>query len=586
MKKAVIYGAVGVAAFLLYKHLSEKTVVSNFMGFDILSKDGTFFARDLSTGILSEPMRDVASVQAWITAQKVMPEIRAMIPGMGDDDDHLLLPPPGRTLSASGQVLGGLGYHFDAYDAAPSQYRRDEFNDLSGVWKSAGKAVRKAAKQTVKALKPITKAAFVTPLRQIGIVRTPQKKVNGSTIEYQDANGNPISKEEYDRQVAAALPSKALDYKGYGIWTYTKPEGGVLYLINYDAVANSCAGQYTTMEEAKAAIDAVSITVNSLPSVNSTPPVIIETYKGYTLWKRPANPGEVTDWYIDYDEGTSARSGSAVYKIKFTGADPVAALAALRNNVDLLPKVEAPTAAAATTGTVSFALAYGGHAISTLTKPDGGVVYLIDVPAGSDGSNITSYPSMEAAKAAIDATNRAAAPSNDREVISIRPPADMQVLPKVEAPTAAASTAGTVSFALAYGGHAISTLTKQGGGVVYLIDVPAGSDGSGFMSFPTLDAAKANIDAANPNTWSTPPAKSTPSSQSSFYTPQQSPGVPAASYEVSTPSSQVAYSPPTQDREVAPSYVPVQEPAPKSNAGLLVGGGLVAATVGLLFMNK
>jgi hypothetical protein len=52
-------------------------------------------------------------------------------PGLGDAD--MLMPPPGRTVTASGQVLGGLGLlttYQDAYDAAPSQYNMTPRNDF------------------------------------------------------------------------------------------------------------------------------------------------------------------------------------------------------------------------------------------------------------------------------------------------------------------------------------------------------------------------------------------------------------------------------------------------------------------------
>jgi hypothetical protein len=316
-------------------------------------------------------------------------------------------------------VLGGLGGDFDVYDASPAQYRRDVVNDLSG-WgssfvkgiSSVGRTINRAVssvargvtavpKFTVKVLEsptykkltaidPVSRHAIsmakivvrgvsdpksgwktatsaiksftITPLIQtgmvLGIVRPPKVEQAEVGEEYQDADGNVITKEEYDRLMAASeasVPSKALDYKGYTIWVYNKPEGGVLYLINYDPVSNSCEGAYETMMETQSAIDAVS--VPDVPAV---------------LYATPASTS--------------------------TPTTPVAAAAPTA-----AASVTAPTAAASTSGTVSFAQAYRGHAISTLTKSGGGVSYLIDVPQGSDGSGLTSYSTMPAAQAAIDA---------------------------------------------------------------------------------------------------------------------------------------------------------------------------------------
>jgi hypothetical protein len=257
-----------------------------------------------------------ACVVGGIIAYKMLKKTQ---PGVGDD---LLVPPPGRTVTASGQVLGDLGLettYQDVFAAGPSQYRRDAVNDfmpgiqglggfnLKKATKSMSKAVQKApaniAKGVTKTLKvtapfnPVLfganmvlntakigikmisdpKAGFkmagrglksftITPLKQVGmvvgVVKPPEQKVATGGAEYQDANGKPISKADYDKLMAAAqqsIPKKAEDYKGYAIWTVVKVNegGGVLYLINYDPAQNACEGAYDSMAETKAAIDAV-----------------------------------------------------------------------------------------------------------------------------------------------------------------------------------------------------------------------------------------------------------------------------------------------------------------------------------------
>jgi hypothetical protein len=262
---------------------------------------------------------------------------------MGDDD--MLVPPPGRTLTASGQVLGGLGLEtrfIDSYDACPYQYNRTPQNDfvpgINGFGSSLKKAVSGGAKVVSKGFSSIGKgvakvtalpskvfntkalkiasvmsgqmlmsrlaastvkivgrtisnpsAGFkmatrglksftITPLKQsgmvLGIIKPPKPiEEPGGGVEYQDANGNPISKADYDKMEAAAkasVPAKATDYKGYGIWTIVKPEGGTLYLINYRAEDNSTEGAYDTMAAAQAAIDAV--VVPDVPQYQSSEP--------------------------------------------------------------------------------------------------------------------------------------------------------------------------------------------------------------------------------------------------------------------------------------------------------------------------
>lgn len=329
---ALIIGAAAVGGFVLYQRNKETVVDGGFAGYQIIRKGGFYFARDPKTGKVSPQAQDVETVQRWIGANKAADAFRSWLP-IGDD---LLLPPPGRTVTADGQVLDGLGYNIDAYDAAPYQYRRDPVNDLGDLGRSLRrtisravsapiKAVQKVADVAVKVTNPVLKplaplnpvllgarvalsttriaakamsnpsGAFkkltsnvksftITPLMQagmiVGVVKPPKvEQAAGGTPVYQDADGKPITKEDYDRLVAAAeaaKPKKAKDYKGYTIWTagkineQTGKSEGVLYLINYDPAANAAEGAYETMTAAEYAIDqVVAPTVPALPSTQN-----------------------------------------------------------------------------------------------------------------------------------------------------------------------------------------------------------------------------------------------------------------------------------------------------------------------------
>jgi hypothetical protein len=399
---------------------------------------------------------------------------------------------------------------------------------------------------------------------------------------YQDADGNTITKAEYDRLMAEAnipvpVPSKAQDYKGYGIWTYSKPEGGVLYLINYESSSGSCDGVYDTMAGALAAVDEVVGPVVE-PMKPPTPfpadPVkFVREYKGHIIYTVPGRDSTGAAVYaIDVPKGGTASGGDFTWGYKtlddamkaIDNATQAAKLRALQVDAD------ARTAAqnAAKAGTVSFAQNYKGHTISTRTNSGGGAVYIIDrqgngVVSGGSYNFMPAYPTMADAQAAIDriapvaAESKIEAPTAAASVTAPTAPV------ATAAPTAATSTSGTVSFAQAYRGHAISTLTKSGGGVSYLIDVPQGSDGSGFTPYSTMPAAQAAIDASMPQ----------PQQAASVYEPQQSPGLPVPQYTVQTPSAQEA-----------PAYAaPVEAPAPANKtAGFVIGGGILAAAAALL----
>lgn len=244
--------------------------------------------------------------------------------GVGDD---MLVPPTGRTLTSGGQVLGELGLEtrfIDSYDASPSQYNSTPQNDfvpgIHGLGKKLKKVVHNVTSPVTKVLmKPINlisrskmmkvlsvvdpiafstrlaastvkiavrtisnpaagfkmmtngvKSFTVRPLQQtgmvLGIIKPPKQKVSEGEVEYQDAEGNPIAKADYDKMATvskASVPVQASTYKGYNIWTTAKPTGGTLYLINYKPEDNSTEGAYDTMAEAQAAIDAVAVPMDS-----------------------------------------------------------------------------------------------------------------------------------------------------------------------------------------------------------------------------------------------------------------------------------------------------------------------------------
>lgn len=366
MSKTLIYGAVAVGAFLAYRHFAERTVTADFMGYEIVAKKGYFFAREKATGKISLDMPDVLTVQKWIGAQKTAAAITGWIPGMGDD---LLLPSEGRTITASGQVLNGLGMmttYQGAYDATPSQYRRDVVNDLvpgiGGFGKSFKKAVSNVVHAVVQAPKVIAKAP-ATLLKTVSnavlvvanvaakptlknIIRLPERLV-GTTLKglvsvvipskpkkdsasdggvaYLDAEGNPITEAQYNALLKAAqdaAPKMAVAYKGFTIWTTAKPEGGVLYLVNYNEAANTMEGAYSTMGEAQAAIDSVvapPVITPVAPSViappaQSPPPSNYEaTKRNYDIMQAEREAASIQSGTTSDDYGSSTTSDDSGY---------------------------------------------------------------------------------------------------------------------------------------------------------------------------------------------------------------------------------------------------------------------------------
>ena len=419
-----------------------------------------------------------------------------------------------------GYALRGLGEDFDAYDAKPSQYRRTVVNDLdmnglgdlgrgwgskishavSHAVSSVSHAVTQVAKVVNKAvIKPIGKAAEAVgkaTTRVVNVVIVNPVKIGASAIglgpkksggggdSYTDENGNPITKAQYDQLMADAAkytPTKAEDYGGHSVWAQVQKEGGTKFMVDYNATDNTCI----SLNDTKAAAEA----------------------------------------YID----------------------------------SLNPAQYAPVKATD----------YNGHTIWTMKQQSGGVVYLVDFDATANTAT-DQETTMELAKAFIDSQKQGTATTvNDQAPTTAR-------IPDPTSPTTGVTTAaaGVVSFAKAYNGHAILTLTQAGGGVVYLVDVAQGgtTSGGGFAaSYPTMVAAQAAIDAANPPI------------------PTQA---PAAQYQapaaVDTSAQQYAPAPAAQYQAPAASYqAPAQTAAPaKTGGGVATAAAVAGAGILAFFAMK
>jgi hypothetical protein len=143
--------------------------------------------------------------------------------GVGDD---LLVPSEGRTVTAGGAVLNGLGME-QSYDAAPYQYRRRALNDMrldgfgSSFKKAVSKVKNKVKKNTVstaksavhlvtnpkatlkKGVKNIVQIPKKTAIATVGLVFKPRAEAQaGTAVEYQDENGNVITKAQYDAMMS------------------------------------------------------------------------------------------------------------------------------------------------------------------------------------------------------------------------------------------------------------------------------------------------------------------------------------------------------------------------------------------------
>lgn len=148
--------------------------------------------------------------------------------GMGDDD--MLVPPPGRTITASGQVLGGLGLEtrfVDSYDANPSQYRRRVINDLEvGLGRPSGTASKRTYfsaittqnKQKAEAAAQ-EKARLQEEQRKKEMETLAQQKVNETLLSIQKKAEEDMAaqqKAEAERQAAVvnAEANKPIQWQG------------------------------------------------------------------------------------------------------------------------------------------------------------------------------------------------------------------------------------------------------------------------------------------------------------------------------------------------------------------------------------
>ena len=194
--------------------------------------------------------------------------------GVGDDD--MLVPPPGRTITSSGQVLGGLGLEtrfIDSYDANPSQYRRQVINDMvpglgrpqpgAGRAFSFGAGIAKLNKDREEAAAR-EKARLAEKQRQIEMEALAQRKVNETLAAIQKkAEEDMIAqqKAEEGRQAAAANAEaerqaaiKAADALRWQ--TTMAQQDQTLYSQASGASSSTPAGR-SNYDQAKQAYDAV-----------------------------------------------------------------------------------------------------------------------------------------------------------------------------------------------------------------------------------------------------------------------------------------------------------------------------------------
>jgi hypothetical protein len=183
--------------------------------------------------------------------------------GVGDGD--MLVPPPGRTLTASGQVLGALGLEtrfIDSYDANPSQYNRSPQNDFvpglgafikssrpsPGAGRSAfGKLFGKSsadAKAKVEA-ETAKKAKEAAELRMAEVA---QQKVNETLLAIQKR----AEEEAAAAQGITVAPPVAEEEAGNGKWGIVMMQARNVGAIPY-WVARKGAGTMTHDEATKAA---------------------------------------------------------------------------------------------------------------------------------------------------------------------------------------------------------------------------------------------------------------------------------------------------------------------------------------------
>jgi hypothetical protein len=410
-----------------------------------------------------------AKAEADAAAQKaaLMTDIQAMIPGMGEDlpgmgdmDDHMLLPPPGQTITASGQVLGGLGRNIDAFDAAPYQYRSAPQNDFnpSGIGDLGFGGIKSVSRAVSHAVQQVTAPVAKVATKAVNIVEKPltiaQKAVNTISVF------NPVV-------LGARMVQSTVNI---GLKTMTSPKAGWRQLTG------------------------------NLRSFTATPLLQMGTMIGIV---KPPRQQPQADGSITYLDST----GRVITKEEY----------------DALTKASQQSVPVK-------AQDYKGYSIWTLAKvnPDagGGVLYLINYDP-SQNSAEGAYNSMAEAQAAIDAVSVPASVPESIPTVAQQPP------PPIYAPPAPQTAAPS---------------SPQ----------PSSYDASNDVIGPAVEDDGFG-----------------PASSSDLSTPQQSPGLPVATASVQTPGSRTFSPPPV--REFSPPPV-----AKKSNAGVLIGGGILAAAAALL----
>lgn len=472
MNKKIVYGAVAVGVgYLIYKSMQKKqglgddqylltpptgrtrTLRDPMVGFGedpyllTAPPNGTFTINDPRVGFGDDP------IVPWID-----PDLPAIVVKLPPPPPLPVVVGPGAALvipkitihPMNGLGGLGLGYHEDVYDAAPYQYSRQVINDMEGLggwFKKARKAVKKAVAPAVKVVQSVTKPiAHVTGISQA-------KKPGGvAATVYTDENGKTITKAQYDQALADAAkytPVKAEDYGGHTVWSALQKAGGTKYLVDYVASGNTCSFMGDTKAAAEGYIDSLN------PA--QFQPVKASDYKGHTIWTVKQQAGGVV-YLVDFDATANTASDQ----------EDTMALAQLYIDNKFAPaKVGTfPPPVSKNDGTykVTFAQVYGGHAISTMTQPGGGVVYLVDVAQGSTvsgGGFDSSYPTMSAAQAAIDAANPPI--PQQAPVQANLPPPDMTPQQYAPAPAAQYRSPAPVAAAPAKAGSAVGTAAAVAG---------------------------------------------------------------------------------------------------------------------------
>lgn len=147
--------------------------------------------------------------------------------GLGED---MLVPPPGRTITADGSVIGSLGMHIDAYDATPAQYRRSVVNDLGAFMSSSSKLSKQKSDEAAKA-----KAAEQKKLDEEKMATIAQQKVNETLLAIQKKAEEDMAAQQKAEQERIAAEQKAKAQAEWLAEQRRRAEQEKIVQTNYDA---------------------------------------------------------------------------------------------------------------------------------------------------------------------------------------------------------------------------------------------------------------------------------------------------------------------------------------------------------------